>query len=71
MNKKTQYQILLIVLLVIVIINLSIIIGDVTKGSDNDYNVTVVGSNADGTVYKIIAGNTSSNETVGIILECT
>lgn len=68
MNKKFQYQILLIILVVIVIINLSIIIGDVTKGADNDYNVTVIGSNSNGTVYKIVAGNTSSNETVGIIL---
>lgn len=68
MNKKLQYQILLIILIVIVIINLAIIIGDVTKGPDNTYNVTTVGGNDNGTVYKIVAGNTSSNETVGIIL---
>lgn len=68
MNKKFQYQILLIVLIVIVVINLSIIIGDVTKGPDNIYNVTEVGGNVNGTVYKIEAGNASSNETVGIIL---
>lgn len=68
MNKKNQYQILLIILVVIVIINLSIIIGDITNGPDNSYNVTAVGNNANGTVYKIVAGNTSSNETVGIIL---
>ena len=68
MNKKFQYQILLIVLLVIVIINLSIIIGDMTGTPDNIYNVTSVGNNSNGTVYKIEAGNPSSNETVGIIL---
>lgn len=68
MNKKNQYQILLIILVVIVIINLSIIIGDITNGPDNSYNVTAVGNNENGTVYKIVAGNTSSNETVGIIL---
>lgn len=68
MNKKTQYQILLIVLVVIVIINLSIIVGDMTKGPSNTYNITAVGGNENGTVYKIVAGNTSSNQTVGIIL---
>lgn len=68
MNKKIQYQILLIVLVVIVIINLTFIIGDLTNGSDNTYNVTDIGSNANGTVYKIIAGNASSEDTIGIIL---
>ena len=68
MNKKLQYQILLVILIVIVIINLAIIIGDMTKGPDNTYNVTTIGGNDNGTVYKIVAGNTSSNETVGIIL---
>lgn len=68
MNKKFQYQILLIILIVIVVINLSVIIGEVTKGPGNNYNVTVVGNNTNGTVYKIVAGNESSNETVGIIL---
>ncbi|WP_405292937.1 hypothetical protein [Methanobrevibacter sp.] len=68
MNKKIQYQILLIILIVIVIINLSIIIGDVTRSPENTYNVTEIGSNVNGSVYKIVAGNTSSNETVGIIL---
>lgn len=68
MNKKIQYEILLIILVVIVIINLSVIIGDVTKSPNNIYNVTEIGSNVNGSVYKIIAGNDSSNETVGIIL---
>ena len=63
MNKKIQYQILLIVLIVIVIFNLSIIVSEVTRGPDNIYNATSIGSNANGTVY-----NMSSNETVGIIL---
>lgn len=68
MNKKKQYQILLIILIVIVIFNLSIMVSEVTRGPDNIYNVTTVGSNVNGTVYKIEAGNMSSNETVGIIL---
>lgn len=68
MNKKIQYQILLIILIAIVVINLTIIIGDVTKSPDNTYNVKRVGSNVNGTVYKVVAGNTSSNETIGIIL---
>ena len=68
MNKKIQYQILLIILIVIVVINLSFIIGEVIKTPENTYNVTSVGGNVNGTVYKIIAGNESSNETVGIIL---
>ena len=68
MNKKKQYQILLIVLVAIVIFNLAIMISEVTRGPDNIYNVTTVGSNANGTVYKVVAGNMSSNETVGIIL---
>lgn len=68
MNKKNQYQIILIILVVIVIINLSVIIGDMTNGPTNTYNVTTVGENEDGKVFKIVAGNVSSNETVGIIL---
>lgn len=68
MNKKMKYQILLIVLIIIVVFNLAIMISEITRGPDNIYNVTSVGSNANGTVYKIEAGNMSSNETVGIIL---
>ena len=68
MNKKIQYQILLIILIAIVAINLSVIIGDMTKSPDNIYNVTEIGSNENGTVYKIEAGNMSSEDTVGIIL---
>lgn len=68
MNKKLKYEILLIILVIIVILNLAIIIGEVTRGPGNIYNETVVGSDANGTVYKIIAGNESSNETVAVIL---
>lgn len=68
MNKKTQYLLLLAVLVAIVIFNLSIILTTIMDTPDNVYNVTVVGKNANGTVYKIVAGNMSSNETVGIIL---
>lgn len=68
MNKKIQYQILLAVLIVIVIFNLAIILSSVMDTPDNIYNVTSVGENVNGTVYKIEAGNMSSNETVGIIL---
>ena len=66
MNKKMQYQILLIVLVAIVVFNLAIIFSSMMSTPDNDYNITTVGHN--GTVYKIEAGNMSSNETVGIIL---
>ncbi|WP_294004510.1 hypothetical protein [uncultured Methanobrevibacter sp.] len=68
MNKKIQYQILLIVLVAIVVFNLAIIFSSMMSTPDNDYNITTVGQNANGTVYKIEAGNMSSNETVGIIL---
>ena len=68
MNKKMQYQILLIVLVAIVVFNLAIIFSLMMSTPDNDYNITTVGQNANGTVYKIEAGNMSSNETVGIIL---
>lgn len=68
MNKKIQYEILLIILIIIVIINLSIIIPSITNAPENDYNITTIGKNVNGTVYKIEAGNMSSNETVGIIL---
>jgi hypothetical protein len=59
---------LLAVLIAIVIFNLAIILTSVMDTPDNIYNVTSVGKNANGTVYKIEAGNMSSNETIGIIL---
>ena len=68
MNKKLKYEILLIILVIIVIFNLTIIIADFVQGESNTYNVTTVGSNENGTVYKIVAGNPNSNETVGVIL---
>ena len=68
MNKKIQYEILLIVLILIVIINISIILPQIVNGHENTYNVTAIGSDANGAVYKIYAGDMSSNETVGIIL---
>lgn len=70
MNKKTQYQILLIILVIIVIFNVAILLtaNDNTDKTDNIYNITTVGKNANGTVYKIIAGNSSSDDTIGIIL---
>lgn len=68
MNKKRQYQILLLVLILVVIFNIAIMLTANTGPHDNIYNITTVGKNANGTVYKIIAGNPSSNETVGIIL---
>lgn len=68
MNKKTQYQILLVVLVVIAIINITVLLTANDIFSNNVYSVTTIGNNTNGTVYKIIAGNPSSNETVGIIL---
>lgn len=68
MNKKRQYQILLLVLVAIVIFNFAIILTSTIDNSQNIYNITEVGKNSNGTVYKIVAGNESSNETIGIIL---
>ena len=68
MNKKNQYKLLLLILVIIVIINLAIILTANDNITTNNYNTTTVGKNANGTVYKIVAGNSSSNETVGIIL---
>ena len=66
MNKKIQYELLLLVLIVIVVFNVAILL--TANDSDNIYNVTEVGKNANGTVYKIVAGNPSSDDTIGIIL---
>lgn len=68
MNKKTQYQILLLVLVTVVVFNLAIVFTSHDNTSTNMHNITEIGHNVNGTVYKIIAGNESSNETVGIIL---
>lgn len=68
MNKKLQYQLLLIVLITVVIFNLAIVFTSHEETYENYYNVTEVGHNVNGTVYKIVAGNASSNDTVGIIL---
>lgn len=68
MNKKIQYQILLLVLAAIVIFNVAIILTSMNSGPENIYNVTDIGHDENGTVYKIVAGNDSSNETVGLIL---
>lgn len=73
MNKRRFYNILLLILIVIVIVNTCFIIlgdgGDESEKKDrNQYNVSEVGGNENGTVYKIVAGNTSSNDTVGLIL---
>ena len=68
MNKRTQYRLLLLVLIIIVIFNLAILITADSNYSKNVYKVTTVGENANGVVYKIIAGDESSNETIGIIL---
>ena len=68
MNKKVQYQLLLMVLIAIVIFNIAIILTADDNSSSNIYNITEIGKDKNGTVYKIIAGNESSNETVGLIL---
>ena len=70
MNKKAKYELILIILIGVVLINTAIVISHPEKKSDSEncYNMTTVGSNENGTVYKIIAGNNSSNDTVGVIL---
>lgn len=66
MNKKRQYELLVLILVGIVIFNLALIY--MANSHGNVYNVTTVGNDTNGTVYKIIAGNPSSKDTVGIIL---
>ena len=66
MNKKIQYELFLLVLLAIVAFNVAILLN--TDNDSNIYNITEVGENANGTVYKIVAGNKSSKDTVGILL---
>ena len=68
MNKKLQYELLLIVLITVVIFNLAIVFTSHEETSKHYYNVTEVGHDVNGTVYKIVAGNASSNDTVGVIL---
>ena len=70
MNKKLKFQLILIVLLGIVLFNSAIILNssDHIDSSNNGYNVTTVGKDENGTVYKIVAGKMDSNETVGIII---
>ena len=67
MNKKVKYELILIILIAIVLINTAIVISNPDEKNDdaNCYNITTVGNNENGTVYKIIAGNNSSNDTVG------
>ena len=70
MNKKAKYELILIILIGVVLINTAIVISHPEKKSDSEncYNMTTVGSNENGTVDKNIAGNNSSNDTVGVIL---
>lgn len=69
MNRKRKYQLILVILIAIVIFNCAIIIHSMmTEVHNNSYNTTTIASNVNGTVYKIEAGNMSSNETVGLII---
>lgn len=74
MKKRKKYQIFLGILIILVIVNTAYIISNNNTGESsnettkNQYNITEIGSNENGTVYKIVAGNTSSNDTVGLIL---
>ena len=53
MNKKHQYELLLLVLITIVIFNLAVIFNSNDNSQTNTYNITEVGHNDNGTVYKI------------------
>lgn len=73
MKKRQLYEIVLFILIIIVVVNSAFIIltddtADKEKAQKNQYNVTKIGENENGTVYKIVAGNLSSNDTVGLIL---
>ena len=47
---------------------IAVIFNSNDNSQTNTYNITEVGHNDNGTVYKIVAGNASSNDTVGVIL---
>lgn len=68
MNNKRKYQLILIILIAIVIFNCAIIFHSMMEVPSNSYNTTTIANNTNGTVYKIEAGNMSSNETIGLIL---
>lgn len=69
MNNKAKYELVLIIVIGIILVNIAMVISNPENVDDeNCYNMTTVGSNENGTVYKIVAGNNSSNETVGVIL---
>lgn len=63
MNRK-QYKILLVILIAIVIINTAFII----SADSNVYSTEEIGTNVNGTVYKITAGNNQSEDVVTLIL---
>lgn len=63
MNRK-QYKIILVILIALVAINTFIII----TAPSEVYSSEEIGSNANGTVYKITAGDNSSEDTVALIL---
>lgn len=66
--KKRNLEILLIILIIIFVINLGYIF--IADESDDVKNpeTTVLGNNSNGTVYKTICGNMSTNDTAVIIL---
>ena len=61
---KQKYKIILIILLALFVIN--IIVMAITN--ENQPEISIVGNNSNGTVYKTICGNLSSNDTVAVIL---
>ena len=63
MNRK-QYKILLVILIAIVIINTAFIM----SADSNVYSTEEIGTNVNGTVYKITAGNNQSEDVVTLIL---
>lgn len=68
MNKKRQYEIVLLILVIIVLVNLAFIFIATENQRNSVYNITEIGNNTDGAVYKIVAGNSQSKDTVGLIL---
>ncbi|MDO5849213.1 MAG: hypothetical protein Q4P18_06740 [Methanobrevibacter sp.] len=66
MKKRNIYKILLLALVVILIANTGFIV--LNESTADHEKATAIGSNANGTVYKITTGNLDSNETAVLIL---
>ncbi|AGN16774.1 MULTISPECIES: hypothetical protein [Methanobrevibacter] len=65
---RQNNKVLLVILILIVILACIVTLTHITNTQENTINTTVAGNNTNGTVYKTICGNASSNDTVVLIL---